>query len=260
MSDLDVRDGPVLVVAAHPDDETIGVGSFLPDWGARVRVVHLTDGAPRNGNDARAAGFRCAAEYAQARREEAVNALALAGLRQEQILSFGYPDQELSSHFSDATERLSDLLRAVKPSAIFVHPYEGGHPDHDSASFITAAAVELCRLPRQWLFEYCSYHAGASGEMVAGEFLAAADTDVYTKRLHAPERALKRKMLDAYVTQKRVLANFNIEFERIRNAPKYDYSKPPHAGKLYYESFDWGMTGEEWRAASTAPLWKNGRR
>jgi hypothetical protein len=32
-----------------------------------------------------------------------------------------------------------------------------------------------------------------------------------------------------------------------RPAPDYDFSQPPHSGKLYYEHFDWGMSGERWR-------------
>ena len=43
----------VAVVAAHPDDETIGAGASLGLLRTPV-LVHVTDGAPRSGHDARA--------------------------------------------------------------------------------------------------------------------------------------------------------------------------------------------------------------
>jgi hypothetical protein len=33
----------------------------------------------------------------------------------------------------------------------------------------------------------------------------------------------------------------------VRPAPLYDFTKPPHAGKLWYESLGWSMTGRRWR-------------
>jgi len=38
----------VLLLAAHPDDESIGVGGMLPRLAGTVQVVHVTDGAPRH--------------------------------------------------------------------------------------------------------------------------------------------------------------------------------------------------------------------
>ncbi len=40
--------GPIAIVAAHQDDETIGAGGCLPRFG-EVTLVHVTDGAPRDG-------------------------------------------------------------------------------------------------------------------------------------------------------------------------------------------------------------------
>ena len=50
-------DCTALIVAAHPDDETIGMAGQLPGLARRAVIVHVTNGAPRNPADAHAAGF-----------------------------------------------------------------------------------------------------------------------------------------------------------------------------------------------------------
>ncbi len=71
-------EAPVALVAAHPDDETIGSGASLRLF-RRLLLVHVTDGAPAGGEDARAAGFATPAVYAGQRRRELYAALRLGG-------------------------------------------------------------------------------------------------------------------------------------------------------------------------------------
>jgi hypothetical protein len=46
----------VMIVVAHPDDETIGTGTQLCRF-RNALLVQVTDGAPRDGRDAHAHGF-----------------------------------------------------------------------------------------------------------------------------------------------------------------------------------------------------------
>jgi hypothetical protein len=43
---------------------------------------------------------------------------------------------------------------------------------------------------------------------------------------------------------------FPIDREQFRPAPKYDFSRPPHEGPLYYEIRKLGWTWTEWRRAT----------
>ena len=100
------------------------------------------------------------------------------------------------------------------------------------------------------IVEFASYHAGDRG-MATGCFLpnGAAATIV---ALDPAEQAVKRRMLDCFVSQRATLAAFGVAQEAFRPAPAYDFSRAPHEGTLHYERYDWGMTGPAWRALAAA--------
>lgn len=287
------RVGPaprVLVVAAHPDDEVIGAGARLGCLRS-VWCLHLTDGAPRGGVDARAAGFGDIEAYARARRREVLRALRLVGMGGAQVWGMGVADQGASYELARVTRGVLGMLRWVRPEVVLTHPYEGGHPDHDAAAFAVHAACALvgggsrsglvggglagdravedrpviaglagsapaggCNTRvggGPLVVEFTSYHAGAEG-LVTGRF--AGDGGARVMELSAGERELKRRMMDCFVTQRRVLEQFGVETESFRVAPRYDFMVPPHPGRLWYEWFDWGITGEGWRREAAAAL------
>jgi LmbE family N-acetylglucosaminyl deacetylase len=237
----------VVIVAAHPDDEVIGAGSRLPLLRDSVYLVHVTDGSPRRLRDALAAGCSTREEYARLRRRELAEALDCAGIGGDRCLAVNLVDQEASWNLAPLAVR--GVLADLRPEIVLSHPYEGGHPDHDAAAFATHLACRLLLRERgtaPFLAEFTSYHAGPDG-MTAGQFLAPSDTEV-TVALSGPERALKQRMIDCFATQREMLRRFPTDDERFRPAPPYDFSMPPHPGLLYYERFDWGMTGVRWRA------------
>ena len=228
---------PVALVAAHPDDETIGAGASLALF-ERLLLVHVTDGAPADLADARRAGFATRAAYASRRRQELRAALAAGGVSAE-LLELGVGDQAASLDMAALARRLRGILAQRGVRVVITHPYEGGHPDHDATAFAVQAAGGAERI------EMASYYAGPAG-MATGAFLTGGD--VVTVELRPDERARKAAMLACFATQSATLAPFGCEREVFRVAPSYDFGAPPHPGTLHYERYDWGMTGARWRA------------
>jgi LmbE family N-acetylglucosaminyl deacetylase len=250
-----VRDSPsplrIAVLAAHPDDETIGA-SVLLARSQGASVIFLSDGAPRDSRlwPKTVQGSR--EQYASIRREEAQNALRHAGISQGQITWLGAIDQETIFAVSELATRLIEALREIRPHVIVTHPYEGGHPDHDCAALIASIAVPRLGTGTRML-EMTSYHARDS-KLVTGEFLGGNAAPEIVVELSAKETARKRKMFEDYATQQEVLKAFRMDCERFRAAPNYDFRQPPHEGRLWYECLGWKMTGEHWRELAAAAL------
>jgi N-acetylglucosamine malate deacetylase 2 len=217
------------LVVAHPDDEAIGAACLL----LRARdlyVLHVTDGAPRDGNDARAHGFATIEQYAAARQAEAQTVLDLAGLPPARWIRLAYPDCGVCDALDQVASDLARWFADARIEQIVTHPYEGGHPDHDA---VACAVHRAASVP---VYEMTSYHAGPSGELVSGRFLND-ESPVIALVLDRREQALKRAMLQSYATQARTLAQFPAgATELYRPAPHYDFTRPPASRLLFYES------------------------
>jgi N-acetylglucosamine malate deacetylase 2 len=240
----------LLVLAAHPDDETIGASALLAKFPCSS-VAYLTDGAPRDPRFWTGGPYTSHEDYAKRRRKEAAQALEYVGIPDERVFWLGGVDQEVAFEMPFLAAKLTDVVRERMPDVLITHPYEGGHPDHDSASLIAFLAVSQLAESNPQILEMTSYHA-RDGQCVTGEFLNP--TAEIVLEFSESDQRRKRKMLDAYASQRLVLESFGTDRERFRKASEYDFSQPPHEGKLWYECMRWPMTGERWRELATAAM------
>ena len=246
LRDRTPMDHPAALVVAHPDDETIAAGGslhLLP----RLLLVHVTDGAPRDGQDAASHGFPNPDAYAAAREAELAAALALAGTNPDRA-ALGIADQDASLHIPAIAARLAQLFCQHGVRHVLTHAYEGGHPDHDAV----ALAVHLAARNGPAVLEFAGYHAAPDGSLRTGRFLPGPPG--HGIGLSGADAERKAAMLRCFHTQATILGHFSKDREAFRPAPDYDFTVPPHPGLLNYEHWGWTMTGERWRGLAAAAL------
>jgi LmbE family N-acetylglucosaminyl deacetylase len=245
----------VLVLAAHPDDETIGASLLLSRF-PQSTVAFLTDGAPRDTSLWSAGINGSRDDYAGTRKQEAVRALHYTEVSAQRVFWLEAVDQEAAFEMSALAHQFANLLAEICPAIVVTHPYEGGHPDHDCAAVVARIAIATALLDhknRPVLLEMTSYHA-RDGQCVTGEFLRPGSSPEMCFEFSPSDRERKRNMMDAYASQRLVLEHFSIDQERLRLAPEYNFSEPPHEGKLWYECMGWPMTGGRWRELATSAI------
>lgn len=121
----------VLVIAAHPDDETFGVGGTIARHAAhgdRVTMLILTDGVT--------------ARHAETgpQKEAARRAIQILGARQ---VYFGeLPDQRLDSlPLLEVIRPISQLIRDLRPEWVYTHHRGDANQDHRATFAATLVAV-----------------------------------------------------------------------------------------------------------------------
>jgi LmbE family N-acetylglucosaminyl deacetylase len=116
-----------VVLAAHPDDEVLGVGgtiSVLAAAGVRLRLIAVTDGESSHPGHSDPPGL------ARRRAQERAAALLALGAGDAEIVRLGLPDSGLRGRESDLAARLQDLVTGFD---VCLAPWEADvHADHEA--------------------------------------------------------------------------------------------------------------------------------
>lgn len=234
--------GRLVVLSAHPDDETLGAAGLLrqaADRGLAVEVVVATDGEashPRSST-------RTPAELATARRTELIRALAELAPAAE-IRFLGLPDGRLREYRSTLRRRLTGQLEGGDTGrTVLCAPWRGdGHGDHRiagevAAEVASATGARLLEYPI-WMWHW----AGPDDAAVPWDRLCRLD-------LSPAERSAKGRAMAEHRTQTRPLSDaegdevllhpvFQEHFTRpfevfVTSAPGPLGSRPPQEGRAF---------------------------
>ena len=119
---VDLFQGPVLVIAPHPDDEVLGVGGTmarLADAGIEVHVLIATKGRPPQFSE----------EQIERVRGEAKAAHVMLGVRETIFLDHPAAALDQTAH-ADLNRSIGAVVRDLRPATMFL-PFVGDiHLDH----------------------------------------------------------------------------------------------------------------------------------
>lgn len=139
----------LVVVAPHPDDETLGLGATIAQLaaaGVDVQVVSVSDGGAARPGTASLDRVRREA----IRRHELRRATSLLGAPPPILL--GLPDGQLTDYEDRLTDSLSEILENNAAAPWCAATWRGdGHPDHEAVGRAAAAA---CARTAAVLLEY----------------------------------------------------------------------------------------------------------
>lgn len=222
----------VLVLAPHPDDETLAAGDLIRAAlaaGCALRVAFATDGDnnpwPQRWLERRwKIGVRERARWGARRRGEARAALERLGVRQSTAPArfFGWPDQGLTALLmrdDRAVEALAGEIAQFAPTHLVLPNLTDRHPDHSALRVLAELALLRCAHRCQCL-GYVVHGEKPSG---AGRMLEVPGADAQAKceamHAHASQIALSARRLLA-------LAALPNRFELADETPPPDATQP----------------------------------
>lgn len=188
-----------MVLAPHPDDETLGAGIVLQQAraaGAAVRVVFATAGEanpwPQRWIERRwHLGADDRQRWGARRSAEARDALSRLGIDPAAAVFMGWPDGGilplLINDGDRAIAQLASLLAAFRPTRVILPCIRDQHPDHSALNLITRAALlGLDEQLNPLLLEFL-LHAQRSARAALDWRQAASDDTLPTTKLAALE-------------------------------------------------------------------------
>ncbi|MDD7699702.1 MAG: PIG-L family deacetylase [Spirochaetia bacterium] len=140
----------LVVLAPHPDDETMGCGQLLAravKQGIACKVLVVSDGTGAHQNC-------CSLDentLANCRRLSCRKALKVLGLSEENLVFMGFPDGKLHQHVDEIFNRVLEQINGIHCTLLVPHELEGWG-DHKA---ITLVGKRLAVAKGYNLLSYC---------------------------------------------------------------------------------------------------------
>jgi len=144
-----IKDRPLLIVAPHPDDESLGCGGLIikaVELGAKVHIAVVTDGAKSHPGSRTHPQDR----LRSLRRSETVEAAAVLGVPAGQVSFLDVPDGHAPHSGKGARGiglALASLARDTAAKMMFTSWDYDPHPDHVATSKYAGMAAQELGVP-----------------------------------------------------------------------------------------------------------------
>lgn len=147
-------DQSILIVAPHPDDETLGCGgaiALLRQLNVPVAVAVVSDGTKSHPNSV----AYPPPKLKKLREQESLAALAILGVAPEAVTFLNLPDGEvyISSKSQAAIASIDQYVTQLLPSLVFLPWRKDPHPDHRASWQLFTAATKNSTTPPR-IIEY----------------------------------------------------------------------------------------------------------
>jgi LmbE family N-acetylglucosaminyl deacetylase len=155
----------LLVVAPHPDDETLGCGLLIQhvlEAGGVVHLLLLTDGDnnpwPQRYIERRIRiGEVDRQRWGERRRCEVMQAITHLGVPASALQSLGWLDMNITRRLRDDTSAsiatLQGIVSSFRPTLVCFPALEDSHPDHGAAHVLCRLALASVNpAPLQWAY------------------------------------------------------------------------------------------------------------
>ena len=220
----------ILFIIPHPDDEIVGsctiIKRLIKD-GKKIFLFFVTNGVISE----KSMWFwrkKLIKKMIHIRKKEMKQCMELLDIND--FFFQNIPTRTLKENIFETYTKIKKIINSKKIDTIFCPAYEGGHQDHDISNFICSRFLDLCEI-----FEFPEYNF-FNRKINCNTFIDKNNFEKVIK-LNSQEIIFKKKCMDTYRSERRNLNYIRIESEAYRVIKKYDYSKPPHVGVLFYRRF-----------------------
>lgn len=238
-----------LIVIAQPGDEILCCSHLLLREPEQTRVLCIADGAIVNERALQRSEADTPEEFADLRHNQWFCAVTELPFPIDRVAALGLAEQEVLTKGAEVIDTILDVIRAERPSTVYTHAYEGGHPDADAVCYAVHQAIGCLQEAGEVspsLLEFTGYHA-RDGLFRSAEFLSPYPS-AQRARLTEEETTRKTAALRCFHSRYDLVARFRLGDEAWRKPDRYDFEKPPHEGALYYELARSGVTWKEFQA------------
>jgi LmbE family N-acetylglucosaminyl deacetylase len=154
----------VLIVAPHPDDETLGLGGLIHEWiqqGIDIRVLIVSDGGASHRHS----------RLVDMRKAEALAAAAVLGVSSDHVYFLEFCDAHLSSHHAEIVTAIQASVPTDGRHCVVLSPrLNDGHPDHDACARAAAEVAQRLSTVEHWNYGVWTWTQGPCVDLLKGAF------------------------------------------------------------------------------------------